>query len=271
MSTAHFRFYAELNDFLPAARRFREFEHRFELNPAIKDVIEGLGAPHTEVDLILVDGTSVDFEYRLQDGDRVSVYPVFESVDIASEVRVRPQPLRETRFICDANLGKLARYLRLLGFDTSYRRDADDADLADASREQGRVLLTRDVGVLKRSSVTHGYYVRADEPESQVIEVLVRFDLADGMTPFERCPECNGELHSVPKEEIQDRLEPGTRSSYEEFRRCDGCERVYWEGAHFKRLVALVERVRQAAAAAQIPAGGGDASGGGAPAPFNRK
>lgn len=244
MGTAYFRFYAELNDFLPAARRFQEFPSRVEMGQTIKDKIEALGVPHTEVDLILVDGDSVGFEYRIQDEDRVAVYPMFESMDVAAEVRVRPEPLRKTRFVVDANLGKLARYLRLMGFDARYRRDIGDAELAAASRLERRVLLTRDVGVLKRSEVTHGYYVRSDDPEQQAAEVLRRFDLGGALRPFTRCLECNGFLRSVPKEEVAERLEPGTRDSFDEFWLCDDCGRIYWQGAHHDRMSERIERIR---------------------------
>src|SRR4030042_2496300 len=126
MQHAHFRFYAELNDFLPPERRGVRFTHLFALSTSVKDMIEALGIPHAEIDLILVNGHSVDFSYLVQDGDWISVYPVFESLDITPLVHVRPQPLRETRFILDAHLGKLAIYLRMLGYDTLYRNNYQD-------------------------------------------------------------------------------------------------------------------------------------------------
>lgn len=145
-------------------------------------MIESLGIPHTEVDLILVNDESVDFSHAVQDGDRVSVYPVFEAFDISPIVRVRPQPLRESRFVLDVHLGRLASYLRILGFDTLYRNDYDDEELAGFSRNDGRILLTRDRGILKRSEVTHGYWVRENRPREQVVGVVRRFDLAGQFT-----------------------------------------------------------------------------------------
>jgi Mut7-C ubiquitin/Mut7-C RNAse domain len=118
MPTVQFRFYEELNDHLPIARRKCGFAHAFDGAPAIKDVIEALGVPHTEIDLILVDGKSVRFSHRLRGGERVAVYPMFERFDIRPLHRLRPRPLRRTRFVADVHLGKLARSLRLLGFDT---------------------------------------------------------------------------------------------------------------------------------------------------------
>ncbi|MEK7405630.1 MAG: Mut7-C RNAse domain-containing protein, partial [Acidobacteriota bacterium] len=149
MNVAHFRFYGELNDFLSPERRMTAFPHSFELPAPVKDMIEGLGVPHTEVDLILANGESVDFSYVVRDGDRISVYPVFESLDITPLLRLRERPLRQPRFVLDAHLGKLAAYLRMLGFDTLYRNDYQDPELVALAARDKRILLTRDVGLLK--------------------------------------------------------------------------------------------------------------------------
>ena len=160
MPRATLRFYAELNDFLPPKDRHQPVQRSFRGRPSIKDLIEAAGVPHTEIDLLLVNGESVDFAYPVGDGDRISVYPVFESVDIKSATKVRPEPLRELRFVLDVHLGRLAAYLRLAGFDTVYRNDLDDAELARIA-SSGRVLLTRDQGLLKRRAVHRGYWLRA--------------------------------------------------------------------------------------------------------------
>src|ERR1051326_8223062 len=157
---ARFRFYAELNDFLPPNRRMVTFDCEFQGQQTVKHLIESLGVPHTEVDLVLVNGRSVDFAEIVQDGDNVSVYPVFEGFDIAPVSRVRPRPLRQTKFVLDTHLGRLAGYLRMLGFDTLYRNDYGDEELARISAEEHRILLTRDRGLLMRSLVTHGCFVR---------------------------------------------------------------------------------------------------------------
>lgn len=239
------RFYAELNDFLPPTKRQRTFVHRLKERAAIKDVIEAVGVPHTEVDLVLVNGESVDFTYLVQDGDRISVYPVFETIDITPLTRVRPRPLREPRFVVDTHLGKLAVYLRMLGFDTIYRNDWDDTTLAHLSQSEHRILLTRDRGLLKRSVVTHGYHVRATHPEHQVAEVVQRFDLFRALAPFRRCLRCNGVLTSVTKAAIVDQLPPKIRQYYDEFHRCQGCHRVYWKGTHYQRMEQLMQRLIQ--------------------------
>lgn len=240
MMRSTLRFYAELNDFLPPARRQTAIERSLMGPTAVKDLIEGVGVPHTEVDLVLVNGQSVDFSYRVKDGDYVSVYPVFESVDIGSITRVRPDPLRELRFVLDGHLGRLAAYLRLAGFDASYERDLDDPGLAKQASAHGRVLLTRDQTLLKRRAITRGYWVRATQPRRQLSEVIARFDLKDRIDPFRRCLRCNGTLAAVPKTDVLDQLPPRTRANYNEFYRCRGCGRVYWKGAHFEALTQIL-------------------------------
>jgi uncharacterized protein with PIN domain len=186
----------------------------------------------------------VDFAYRVRDGDRISVYPVFESLDITPLVRLRPHPLRETRFVLDIHLGRLAGYLRMLGFDALYRNDYADAELARISSEQGRILLTRDRGLLKRSQVTHGYCLREiDSPRRQLAEVVRRFDLYGAVKPLQRCIRCNGLLQSIPKEGILERLPPQTRACYEEFHRCVACDRIYWKGSHYERMQEFIAGV----------------------------
>ncbi|MGH2749118.1 MAG: Mut7-C RNAse domain-containing protein [Actinomycetota bacterium] len=246
---AWFRFYEELNDFLPEAQRYSTIERTFELSSSVKDMIESFGVPHTEIDLVIVNGESVDFSYRIADGDRVSVYPAFESLDVSPVLRLRPEPLRDPRFSVDANLGQLARYLRLLGFDTTYERKASDAELADTSQSQRRLLLTRDVGLLKRRTVTHGYYVRAVDPRAQVIEVLARFDLTRAVRPFSRCTVCNAELMPIDKADVVEKVPPGSLERFEEFRSCPGCGRIYWEGSHMRRATQFVDEVVRAAGA----------------------
>ncbi|MGH2757417.1 MAG: Mut7-C RNAse domain-containing protein [Actinomycetota bacterium] len=244
---AYFRFYEELNDFLPEEHRYRTIERPFELAASVKDMIEALGVPHTEIDLIVVDGRSVDFSYLVADGDRVGVYPMFESLDISDTQRLRATPLRHTRVIVDANLGALARYLRLLGFDTAYSSETADAELARISVDEKRLLLTRDVGVLKRAAVTHGYFVRSQDPREQVIEVLARFDLADAVDPLSRCARCNGVLVDVAKGDIVERLPPSVRESHDDFCNCPDSGQLYWRGSHLARIDSFVDDVVAAA------------------------
>jgi uncharacterized protein with PIN domain len=237
------RFYAELNDFLAPWRRGGTTSYAFEVSGSIKGMIETLGVPHTEVDLILVNGEPEDFTYRLRNGDRISVYPVFESIDISALVRCRPQPLRESRFVADTHLGRLVRYLRMLGFDTEYRDDTQDEELAAISSNERRILLTRDRGLLKRNVVTRGYWVRATDSREQLEEVLQRFDLSGAIAPFSRCVHCNSLLRPTQKPLICHRLPPKTAQCYEEFHVCPGCERIYWKGSHYRRMQRFLEEL----------------------------
>jgi len=196
--------------------------------------------PHTEVDLILVNGESVDFSHPLRDGDRVSVYPVFESIDISPVLRVRPKPLREIRFLADTHLGRLAAYLRLMGFDTVYGHNLGDRDLTQLASAERRILLTRDRGLLMRSAITHGYWLRQTDPKLQLREVLERFDLASSAAPFTRCLRCNTPLAAASKPEVAGRVPPGVDARHREFHRCPGCGRIYWEGSHYRRMSELI-------------------------------
>ena len=241
MATAWFRFYEELNDFLPPAQRKLEFEHRFDRRASIKDMIESLGVPHPEIELILVNGQSVDFSHIVADGDRISIYPVFESLDVSPLIRLRPEPLRNPRFIVDCNLGRLARYLRLMGFDSLYCNDYRDTDVATISQQQNRIVLTRDRKLLQYKIIDHGFFIRSTSPADQVREVLQRLDLYRLVRPFTRCTRCNGILVPVPKETVDPLLEPGTRRYYHTFRQCPDCKQVYWQGSHYARSLKLIE------------------------------
>jgi uncharacterized protein with PIN domain len=243
MAIAEFRFYEELNDFLPRERRKCAFDYRCARRATVKQAIEALGVPHTEVELILVNGESVDFSHLVSDGDRVSVYPQFECVDISPILKVRPRPLREPRFIADAHLAGLARYLRMLGFDVTLDERLDDREVAEIGVRERRIVLTRDRELLKQRIITHGCYVHASKPRRQLEEIVSRLDLSSSMQPFTRCMECNAPLADVDKHEIRERLPPGTAEYYDRFRSCTGCRKIYWPGSHYEKMRALIEEL----------------------------
>jgi len=239
-NAASFRFYEELNDFLPPGKRKKVFDYRFNGNPAIKDPIEALGVPHTEVDLIIINGKSVGFDHKLKNADWVSVYPVFESIDISPIIKLRETPLRKSAFILDSHLGKLAKQLRLLGFDT--KSSDNDTDIVRISTQEKRIILTRDRQLLRRKEVTHGVCIRSTDPEIQVKEVLKRLDLYSQIKQFYRCTICNTVINPINKSDIQHRLEPKTVAYFNEFYFCSGCERIYWKGSHYKKLKEKIEK-----------------------------
>lgn len=243
--SACFRFYEELNDFLPRHRRKQENRYAFNGHPAIKDSIEAQGVPHTEVDLIVVNGVSVGFDYPLMHGDRAAVYPVFESLDISPIVRLREAPLRRTAFILDVHLGKLARILRLLGFDTLYRTDYDDPEIIRLALAEHRIILTRDRRMLHDLRITHARWLHSTNSEEQAREVIERFQLEDAIRRFVRCPACNGLIEPVEKETILGELEPLTKKYYSEFFRCLDCRKIYWKGSHYDSIVDKLDTIVQ--------------------------
>lgn len=238
-----FRFYEELNDFLPKLKRKKSFTFTFKYNQSVKDAIEALGVPHAEVDLILVNGVSKDFNYTLNNGDYISVYPVFESLDIAGVTKLRNKPLRETKFVLDVHLGKLCKYLRMLGFDVYYRNDLDDDEIVKISITENRIILTRDIGILKNGLVSHGYWVRSQDSKKQLWEVIRRFDLNNELRPFYRCIVCNGLIIEVAKKDIEHLLRENTRAFFNHFFQCQSCGKIYWEGSHFETMQEFVDNV----------------------------
>ncbi|MBN1309247.1 MAG: Mut7-C ubiquitin/RNAse domain-containing protein [Chitinispirillaceae bacterium] len=236
---ATFRFLDELNDFLPKERRGREFSYAFRGKPSIKDAIEANHIPHTEVGCIVADGIPVDFSYHLLNGNRVSVHPVRAAVSRSSPVRLRafPAPL----FIADVHLGKLARYLRLLGFDVAYDQKLDDTGIVRRAVEERRIILTRDRRLLHAKVIIHGCCLHHQEPQAQLREVIDRYDLKKRLHPFSRCLACNGILQRVAKGSIIRRLEPKTRLYYEKFKQCVVCGKIYWRGSHCERLREVLE------------------------------
>ena len=241
MATATFRFYQELNDFLAPERRGREFACCCAPAATAKHMIESLGVPHTEVELVLVNGESVGFERTLHEGDRVSVYPMFEAFDVTPLLRVRDRALRVSSFIADAHLGGLARLLRMTGFDTLYDNHYRDDEIVRLALAQRRIVLTRDRELLKRRAVTHGCYVHALHPEQQVREIFARLDLVRAARPFTRCMRCNEPLHRIEKARIASRLPPGVGACQQRFSVCTACDRVLWEGSHWRRMREQVD------------------------------
>lgn len=244
MHKVFLRFYEELNDFLPKEKKKKRFAHHYIYKTSVKDLIESIGIPHTEVDLILVNGKSVNFQYLITDGDDISVYPVFESLDISEIQHLRPKPLREPKFICDVHLGKLARYLRMLGLDVVYKNNFEDEEIVEISLKERRAILTKDRGILKRNEVTHGYFLRSRKVEEQTKEVIRRFDLQKEIKEFSRCIECNESLVSVDKSDIEDGPPKKVALIQNEFKKCPKCQNVYWRGSHYKKMLDFIKSVK---------------------------
>jgi len=234
-------FHGDLSFFLRS--KARAIERQLSEKTSIKDVIEACGVPHTEVDLILVNGEAVDFAAVLTQDVGVDVYPPNETHSpLFPEDRLQVRDIE--KFVADGHLGKLVRDLRLLGIDVAYDPTAEDRQLIRTASDEERALLTRDRRLLMHAAVRHGYYPRSQDPLEQTVEVLRRFRLASVLAPFSRCLRCNGPLEPAEKAKVLDRLEPLTKIYYDQFRRCRGCGQVYWSGSHFEKLQKRIEIIR---------------------------
>jgi len=225
---ATFTFIDELNDFLSHQRKNISFSLEFESHQSLKHLIESIGVPHTEFGKVMVNGQPVEPARRMREGDQVTVYP--------ADSLLQDEP----RFILDNHLGQLATYLRMLGFDSLYRNDYQDDELAKVSIEDGRVLLTRDRRLLMRKSIGRGYCIHQMEPRRQTVEVLRRFKLYEKVKPFQRCLRCNSPLQVVSKQDIIERLEPLTKIYFDEFHICPACSQIYWKGSHFEHMQHMI-------------------------------
>ncbi len=231
MNTATFVFFRNLNDLLGPARRGQSISLRFADHQTVKHLVESLGIPHVEVGVLLANGRTIGWEYRPRDGDRIEVWPASDCP---------PQ----VRFVLDNHLGRLAVYLRMLGFDTLYKNDYSDEQIAALLAEDERILLSRDRRLLMRKVVRYGYCLRSLEPKAQLYEVVRRFDLLSRAQPFHRCLRCNALLEPVEKAAILERLEPKTKLYFDEFALCRACDRVYWKGSHWERMQSLIASLR---------------------------
>ena len=244
------RFYEGLNDFLAQDQRDTDFNVELKKVRSVKDLIESVGIPHTDIDVIIVNGESVGFNYQVQSGDRISVYPVSDS--LPDSILIEPSALQHCQpkrsgdalFVLDVHLGRLASYLRMLGFDTLYKNDYDDPTLADISADEHRILLTCDRWLLMRKQIDHGYYVRNRQPQQQLLETLSRFGLYDELKPFTRCMHCNGLTQPVEKQAIETHLLPKTKKYYNEFFQCSSCKKIYWKGSHYLKMKEMIDNVK---------------------------
>ena len=239
------RFHSDLNVFLGSKAGDAFIERPLTEKTSIKDVIESCGVPHPEVDLILVDEQPVGFNQTLANEAKVEVFPVQSRDTVHTDKRLQTTGIG--RFVADGHLGRLTRYLRLLGFDVAYDQAADDRQLLEVMVRENRALLTRDRRLLMHAIVQHGYCPRSQNANEQTIEVVRRFDLSKLIAPFTRCLRCNASLQQTAKADIIDKLEPLTEIYYDQFRRCPGCNQIYWSGSHFLKLQKRIEEIRSRA------------------------
>lgn len=251
MKSIFIRFYEELNDFLPGEKRKIRFQHQFFGNPSIKDLIGSLGVPHTEIDLILVNGKSVDFSYIVQDKDDISVYPIFQSFDISSIQQLREISLNQQlksiyniKFIVDCHLGNLAKYMRLLGIDTFYKNNIQEKEIINIAINDQRIILTKNKNLLKRNEIINGYWMRNENVESQIKEVIQRFKLQKEIKYFSRCLICNSKLKFIEKEKIINRIPSRVKEWCNEFYYCENCDKIYWKGSHYNKMLMTIKELQ---------------------------
>ena len=233
-STAYFRFHGNLNDFLPKNKKNTLVAYSFWGTPSVKDAIESLGVPHVEAYKILINDHPSDFSTLIKDQDLIQVFP---SPGYEESMMVT----WPYRFVLDVHLGKLARLLRLTGFDTVYENHYNDHIIAEISASENRMVLSRDIGLLKHKKIQYGYWLRSQDPETQLKEIIDRFRLKDHFKPFSRCIKCNGIIASVPKEEVMEALPTDTKLVFNEFFQCKSCRQVYWEGSHYERMLRWIK------------------------------
>jgi uncharacterized protein with PIN domain len=242
---AYLHFHDELVSMLTSKPTNGTIVYPVNRKASIKDVIESLGPPHTEIYKIHINDTEVDFTYILNKKDVVEIYPAKKPVDVTQKTILRPMPLTKIKFITDVNVGKLARLMRLIGFDTTYNRAWDDTEIAEQSLATGRIVLSRDKNCLKRTKIIYGKWIRNNSPKEQLRTVIEEYGLWPAIKPFTRCILCNVPLRSVQKETIITYLQPLTKKYYNKFSQCPNCLQIYWEGTHYEEMKKFLENIKK--------------------------
>ena len=243
MSVCFLSFHGELIDCLPASKSTGVIGYTLNRRASIKDIVESLGPPHTEIGRILVHNQPADFDYIPQPGQTIHIHPLQPPVDPGQPSLLRPRPLPDLRFIVDVNVGKLARLMRILGLDAAFHWSWRDEQIAHKADMEERIVLSKDHGLLKRNHVQWGRLIRAQTPRDQLVEVLSFFGLQPPFALFSRCLACNIPLQPVDKKDIEHRLEPKTKRYFQRFQLCPGCGRIYWRGSHHQHMQAWLEEI----------------------------
>ncbi|WDP92828.1 MAG: hypothetical protein HUN04_25135 [Desulfobacter sp.] len=206
---------------------------------SVKDIIESLGVPHTEVGEIRFNGGAVDFNFIPGPPGTLEVTGIDPPFEVFRPSLLRPRPLKRFRFIADLNVMKLGRYMILLGFDVCLARAMADGQIAEQADAQGRIVLTRDTRLLFRKKNRFARRIRENLPMAQLLETLHFFGLSPAPHRFfTRCVRCNRPLAPVGKAKVYHLLEPKTQKYFHDFLRCPGCGQVFWKGSHHDRILA---------------------------------
>ncbi|MFY9150597.1 MAG: Mut7-C RNAse domain-containing protein [Prolixibacteraceae bacterium] len=240
MKKVTFRFYEELNDYLPADKQKVWFEFYFLGRVTVLDAIQSMDIPLEEIDFIQVNGFPKRFDYLLQSGDRIAVYPEFELFDVSGVSHLRENPLRKPVFVCDVHLGKLSKFLRMLGFDSLYSNRFTPEEMIVLSQQEKRIILSKNIRLTKNRDVSRSWLIRSSNPVEQIKNLVSNFDLAARINPLTRCLNCNSKLVHVEKDVIVNQLQAKTIQYYTEFFQCSGCNKIYWKGSHYEKMLQFI-------------------------------
>jgi len=242
MIKVYYRFYEELNKYLPEEKHKVWFEVKYEKRISVLNALHIFNIPQKKVDLLLVNQKSKGFDYVLKNNDRISVYPVFELFDITDLTKVREKPLRNIKFVCDVHLGKLCKYLRMLGFDTLYSNQNKPNDIVKISNNDNRIVLSKDYSYNKNKNITHFYWVRSSDSREQLKDLIRKMQLVKSINPFTRCIICNDYIKEIDKNKVKDRLLPNTNKFFNKFYICRTCDKIFWKGSHYEDMVEFINR-----------------------------
>jgi uncharacterized protein with PIN domain/sulfur carrier protein ThiS len=241
----YIRLFAGLNFFVPKRLKQRTIQLPLYKNQSVKDLIESVGVPHTEFEMVVVNGDIVNLSYHVNENDHISVYPRFFQLENPKCQEMGLKRPKEFKFILDVHLGKLNAMLRMLGFDCYYRNNLDDDEIIDIACNENRIVLSRDLGIFKNGKVKWGYFPRSQDPKIQLKEIIERYDLKNKIRPFSRCINCNGEIKIVNKDHIPGDLEGKTKLYYHDFYACTNCKKTYWKGSHYHKMMEFIENISQ--------------------------
>jgi len=237
----YIRLFADLNYFVPVKLKNRNIRLIVFGRPSIKDVIESIGVPHTEFEMVTLNGQPTETNKNVKENDQLVVYPHFFQLSI-DQLEIDDLPANQGfKFVLDVHLGKLAAMLRLLGFDSEYNNMLEDDEIIDIACNENRIILSRDLGIFKNSRVKQGYFPRSQDPKIQLKEVVDRYGLNYHIKPFSRCIKCNGELYEIDKESVKSEILENTNLYYKEFYSCSICRKTYWKGSHYQQMLEFVQ------------------------------
>lgn len=240
-------FYGDTKELLNKPCRSNDGVVKYPLNrqASIKDIIESLGVPHTEIGCLLLESTPKTFTFIPDGREEIHIHPLSPDLPVTSATLLRPNPLPRLQFMVDVNVNKLAHLMRMAGIDTATVPGESYRLIAQAASREKRILLSRNKDLLKYNEVIFGRLIRSQNTFKQFAEVIKLYSLASQFRPFSRCMLCNIVLKQVVKKDIIHRLEPLTKKHYTVFKECPGCNRLFWRGSHHDQMVKKLKTLLQ--------------------------